>query len=505
MFNPLSYTSSALSHPTSPRIMNIPLEILLKVFECVVELERFPSVEDDGPWRLMGVCATWKGIVRASPNLWAHITILHTSHEFIDHTLDTSQKMKGRLRTSLLLSKNWPLTITMLSVSPLLEDLAKYSDRWKTIYMVVDRLGFRLLQDLQLPILEKSTLVLQNARVEDVFEDYIRLEMKHAISLRHAAIAIRSYATINGRRPRLFLPWRQLTHLELDTRLNQLIVDPDSELPPITLPALQYLHSICDPRGLTNFITPALRRLVLTTFKDPHRDRRVDHHWGFEKVVNLIIRSGCHIQMLEFRIPTYATTLSHETVTSVLEVAPDLVELIFNVVHVQNITDVQWSEFGTHLLGNVETITITVSSRMLDLTWESFLHTDVHEEEQWQTEFIREVVDTDPKVLSDYNRNAESLLSMLECLPSLRRVEISHESSVYLDWFRSPSVLHRLRQLGKRVRLSVLPNLNYYETDHASMIQHFSYNLKCFAQFCTPPRVISLFFIVTLLGSVVPR
>ncbi|KAF9255511.1 hypothetical protein L218DRAFT_1008495 [Marasmius fiardii PR-910] len=502
---------SSPSHPTSPSISNIPLEILLKIFENVVQLEYSPSVEGDGPWRLMGICKRWKEIVQASPNLWAHITILYANHESIYHgeTL-TFKKIQTRLNNCLSLSKNWPLTIRMLSTSPLLlGNLAVHSERWKTIYMVVDGFGVRLLHTLQLPILVSLTLIHENARPEDVFED-IGIEMEHATSLRHAGIAVRSYATINSHRPRVFLPWSQLTHLELDTRLNKLTLDSNPDSQSVTLPNLRHLHSTRDPRALKSFIAPLLQHLVLTTFKDPYRDRRVDHHWSFENVVTLIERSACRIHTLEFRVPTYATALSHEAVASVLEMAPDLTEFYFNVAHVQNLSNIQWSKFGAldgYFLRNVETITIDVSfSRFLKTTWESLSDLDVYEEEQRQVEFVREVVDTDFKVISDYNQSAELFLSMLENLPLLRRVEISHESPVYLEWFRAPSVLHRLRRLSRRMTLSVLPDVDYSETDFVSAtVQHFIYNLKRLGQFCTLTRLISVFFIATLLASVVPR
>ncbi|KAL0069679.1 hypothetical protein AAF712_003337 [Marasmius tenuissimus] len=488
-------------------ISNLPLEVLLEIFQWLVQSESAPSVISDGPWRLMAVCTRWREIVLASPSLWANITIKHDNHGLISHT-ESFYDLKSGLKEMLLHSRDRPLTITTSNVSPLLKDLAVHSERWHEVHLVVDHSGLELIQTLRLPTMQKFSLVLEHSRSHDVFGE-TNIELDYAPSLQHASVSIRSYAIIHGQRPHLFLPWDQLTHLELDTRYNNptLTRDPELQTQRITLPSLEFLHSIDDPKALKSFNAPNLRHLILTTGQDPYRDRRVHPSWSYEHAVGLITRSGCDIQTVDFRVITCATGINHEAVAAILEVTPNLTELDFNVAHSQNLSTVQWARLGDRYeLEGVRRLAINVS--MSCVRKGKLLQPEVYEEEEERDrEFVKEVIDADPRVIYGYTKNAEALLALIEeRLPSLERVEINSEPSIYLDWFKSPAVLQRLRQLSWRCNLSI-QNVDYSELGPVSAkLQDLSYNINQFKQAWTLPRVLSFFSIATLLvGMFAPK
>ncbi|KAL0572596.1 hypothetical protein V5O48_009374 [Marasmius crinis-equi] len=506
MIHSYNINQQVLSSIPTP-IYTLPPEILLEIFQWLVESESAPSVRGDGPWRLMGVCTRWKDIVLASPGLWAFITVQHNTHELITHT-DGFHDIKSRLRKMLLYSRDRPLTITTANVSPLLHDLAKFSERWEEVHLVVDHSGSDLVQSLRLPNLKQFNLVLESSRSHDGFRE-TNIELEDTPFLRHASISIRAYAIFHSQRPHLYLPWNQLTHLELDTRYNNLTLTPDPELRTrrIELPSLLFLHSIDDPKVLKGFTAPNLRHLILTIGQDPYRDRRVNPSWSYENAIGLITRSHCTIQTLDFRVITCARGLSHDAVAAILDVSPNLVGLNFNVAHSQNLSSIQWSRLGTrYSLETVRRLNINVSLRRTNER--RLLQPEVYEEEEERDmEFVREVMDADPRIVYGYTKNAEALLTLIEeRLPSLERLEINSEPCIYLEWFQSPAVLQRLRQLSWRLAL-VIPNVDYSELDSFSgTLQGINYNINQVKRSCTLPRVISFFSIATLLfGMLVPK
>ncbi|KAL0573245.1 hypothetical protein V5O48_008714 [Marasmius crinis-equi] len=437
-------------------ISKLPTELLLQVFEDVVEMAHSPSTPFSGPYALSAVCWNWRYLLACCPQLWTNIVI---RHDPLIHPIQY-KALKGRLQYALLRSENHPLSITLAHSSPLLDTVLIAATRWRLANLTITGVEAAGLENYSFPLLQKCTVNLCS-------QDSLGSHTINAPALKHVAIQIPS--PFNP----LIFPWQQITHLELELAFTDPLsrIIPPIPPPPVQsnpdrypLPNLTYLHVNNYPEALEGLLTPQLRHVVLTT--DRMIDTLANSEWIYNRVISLIIDSKCTIEIVEFRVPRYGVKLSNASVNSLLEWTPNVRELRFSVYDMVSLLSLDWWSIGNlPALQAVEALTIrvskTVSNDPLVRSLTPMVSRDVIDEED-----LARVLGTPQAQWEKFVIQNDAFLHIIrEKLVSanLKVLNLNWDSSVYRDWYHTPRISRRLRDIEGWIERVTIPGVNFKE------------------------------------------
>ncbi|KAL0058475.1 hypothetical protein AAF712_014846 [Marasmius tenuissimus] len=450
---------------TKPRrkahmIDHLPVEILLNIFERLLETPQLKSPVLLDACTLSLVRRSWRDIVDSYPHLWTNISISHRRH------IDTSP-LQARLSYIIDRSKDRPLSIVLMNPSPLLGRLLACAHRWKRAELTITAIDASNLQMYRFPLLEKCTINLDG-------QDTIGSCMINGPALQHVAVQVPSPFN-----PFVF-PWAQLTHLELELAF----VDPLARIiPPISppaidinpdrypLPNLTYLHTNNYPQALDGLLAPQLRHIVLTT--DRMIDTLVDCEWIYNRIISLIIDSECDIETVEFRVPTSGVKLANESVNRLLEFTPNLRDLRFSVFDMVPLLSLDWWSIGNlPALENVEDLTIRVSKSVaqdpLVRSLTPQIPFDVLDEKDLEV-----ALGSPRSQWEAFVSQSDVLLHIIQTklIPlNFKRLNLEWDSSAYRDWYHNPRISRRLREIESWGTMVDIPGVDFSERVDVSVV-----------------------------------
>ncbi|KAL0564985.1 hypothetical protein V5O48_017048 [Marasmius crinis-equi] len=444
-----------------PLAQNFPTELLAEIFRYFVQdtgaplgyyvpSYGHPDTRLFGPWILRAVCRSWKGIVDYTAALWAYIVIRDPNCNSALHCLREMAKRSG---------SNGLLIHTLIITERFALELVEHRARWREIHFVIEEQLFcshspPLFGHSVFPMLQVFTLIscplrtyqsgkeLKEPHFIDATGDLAKtLDLSSCPSLTHTAIGVSLSVTL-----RLVLPNHQITHLELDDNDLPLITfRPDSTVTWIwkeqILPNLSWLHVIGSGAGALDWLNaPNLRHLIVS-----QQMGVVSVDMDIDSIGRMWNRSRCQIQTLEFRVPCQGGWLAHDGVMQILRrMGPELRELRFSVAGMHSLLPLNWSNLGD-LLKKVRCLRIKVKAEVAadGLLPDRYLPPDsLHKNWSDRGKGIGR---------DDWSRfvawNAQ-LLDMARSLPCLDALVLDWDTSVYRDWYYSPTVQRSLSDFG---------------------------------------------------------
>ncbi|KAK1220569.1 hypothetical protein PQX77_016665 [Marasmius sp. AFHP31] len=165
----LSLTTSTSWHgsPAHSRPSHIPNEILIQIFEDLIDIDDAPKMFTPG-YVLEQVCRRWRAIVSSLPFLWSKI--------IVPRYLGTDTgRVKNALEKTLSRSANRSLVIISDTTIPTwcLHTLLQHSDRWRDATLALNsssKVASSMLDFAQFPRLEVLDISLE-VMVDEEFED----------------------------------------------------------------------------------------------------------------------------------------------------------------------------------------------------------------------------------------------------------------------------------------------------------------------------------------------
>ncbi|KAL0063854.1 hypothetical protein AAF712_009205 [Marasmius tenuissimus] len=156
--------------PIHNRRPHIPNEILIQVFEDLVETDSSPKMFTPA-LTLEHVCSTWRAVVSSSPSLWYKITV----PRYLDTDTDTDTRIQNVLEKTLARSVDRSLVIIFDTTIPTwcLGTLLQHSDRWKNATLALNsssKMAACLLDLACFPRLEILDISVE-VTVDEEFED----------------------------------------------------------------------------------------------------------------------------------------------------------------------------------------------------------------------------------------------------------------------------------------------------------------------------------------------